>query len=817
MLKNYIVIALRRLTRERTYVLINIFSLALGIASFMILALYLRSELTYDRHQVNRDRIYRIVPRFHPAANANETSFAVSQIGIGPLLTQDYPQLGKFVRFQRTGAQAGGVSYKYEDKSRYWTDVFLADPTVFEIFTHKILYGDPKTALDSPTSIALSRTMARYYFGDANPIGKNILSPTGAPSKVTLVFEDLPENSHLRYDALISFALMDQINPNLQKNLSNTLWNVGVFTYLMVPPGFDPKQFDTLAQRFFDARMATFGKQIKTTYRMSFQPLTSIHFGEKLDGDLPTGNIFYVYGFAAVAVFILFIACINYMNLATARAAKRAKEIGVRKVMGATESQLVGQFLGESAIFTAIALVLAFGLVELALGLTSIGTLMGKEHLLGAFREPLVIGGVVVLGVVVALLAGLYPSFYLSTISPLAALTHQRRSWRAGLSMRQVLVFAQLVISIAVIACTMLMNDQMRYVHNLPLGFDKENRLLVTLRTFDVVKNLTTIKSELRRLPNVLEVSNIGIPPGTGSLQNLIPLETNEGTFEPTGVDMVPVGMNFASAFNVPVVAGRAFDESIATDGREAILVNESLVKKMGWTQPIGKRVQAGPMTIKVVGVVKDFHYASLHNVVGPLVLRPIPDQTGPVPEALKNYTSMNIVIALTGVNLRQTIGAVEKIIRKFDPRTDFAPDFLDDRLNKQYRSENDLMKLTGIFAMICIFISVMGLFGLTAFTTEERTREIGIRKVLGASEGQIIGMLSKPLLVLIVIAAVPAIFASYKAISTWLERFVYHTSISALTFVVATVLVTIVALLTVALQSRKTAQSEPVEALRYE
>ena len=817
MLKNYIVIALRRLRRERTYVLINIFSLALGIASFMILALYLRSELTYDQHQVNRDRIYRVVPHFHPATSAKETSFALSQFGIGPLLTQDYPQIGKSVRFQRTGQGANGISLKYEDKSRYWDNVYLADPTVFEVFTHQIVYGDPKTAFDTPTSIALSRTVARYYFGDQNPVGKNLLSPTGVPYKVTLVFEDLPENSHLRYSALMSFTLMDTINPSINKNLAGTLWNVGVYTYVMVPPGFDPRELDTLAQRFADARMATMAKQIKTTYRTSFQPLTDIHFGEKLDGDLLTGNIFYVYGFAAVAVFILLIACINYMNLATARAAQRAKEIGVRKVLGATESQLVGQFLGESAIFTAIALVLALGLAVLALGLTPIGSLMGKEHLLSAFREPLVVGGVLVLGAVVAFVAGLYPSFYLSAISPLAALTHVKRSWRAGLSMRQVLVFAQLAISIAVIACTMLMNDQMRYVHNLPLGFDKENRLLVTLRTFDVVKNLTTIKGELRRLPNVLDVTNISVPPGTGNSQNLIPLETNDGTFEPTEVDMVGVGMNFTKGFNVPVVAGRAFAEDIATDAREAILVNESLVRKMGWSNPIGKRVQAGPNTIKVIGVVKDFHYASLHNAIGPLVLRPIPDQLGNVPEALKIYTSMNIVVAVTGVNLRDTVSAVEKVIRRFDRKSDFEPRFLEDRLNELYQSENDLMELTGIFAMICIFISVMGLFGLTAFTTQERTREIGIRKVLGASDGQVIGMLSKPLLVLIVIAAIPAIFASYEAIDKWLERFVYHTSISALTFVIAIVVVTIVTLLTVALQSRKTAQSEPVEALRYE
>jgi putative ABC transport system permease protein len=557
---------------------------------------------------------------------------------------------------------------------------------------------------------------------------------------------------------------------------------------------------------------------IKMSFAATFQPLAETHFGEQLQKDLPTGNVFYLYGFGTVAVFILLIACINYMNLATARATKRAKEVGMRKVLGASRAQLIVQFLGESFAFTAIAAVAGLLLAQGALSLTPIGSLMGKEHLFTAMSEPLVLLSVVGLVVLVGVVAGLYPAFYLAAISPMAALTRVRRSWRSGLSMRQSLVLLQLLISIGVIACTLLMRDQMRFVHSMPLGFDKDNRLIVTLRGYDVVKNIKTLKSVLRAQPNVLDVTTIDAVPGSGNFVNVLPVETNSGAFESVSTDRIVVGSNFVDAMRLKVLEGRGFSEALATDVSESVIVNESFVQKMGWTQALGKRLKWGPSEgVRVVGVVKDFHYASLHNPIGPMMMHPIREDYANVPDQQKPLLTTSIIVVMSGENLSGTVDAVQSAISKFDPRFNFEPVFLDDKLSELYRSESSLMKLTGIFSGICIFIAVMGLFGLAAFTTEQRTKEIGIRMVLGASDSQIAFMLSRYLMPLVLFAAIPASILSYYAIERWLQRFVYRAEIGWLVFVGSTLAVALVAVLTVMLQSLKTTRADPIKALRYE
>jgi len=811
--KNYILIALRKLSREKAYVLINILSLALGIAGFLVLGLYIRSELTYDEHHVNHDRIYRLNMFFQLNASAEPDHFAVSQNGIGPLMVKDFPQLGQQVRFRPSTQNV----LSFEDKQRQWEKVYLADPTVFDIFTHKVLYGDIKKAFASPYSVAISETMAKYYFGEGNPIDKK-LSSGAFDYTVTLVFEDLPENTHLRYDALFPIALMDIFTPGFSANYANTLWNVGLYTYLMVPEGFDPKDFGPISQKFFDTYMAETAKRLKGHGEPRIQKLTDIHFGEKLSGDQLIGNIFYVYGFAAVALFILIVACINYVNLATARAMKRAKEVGMRKVLGASRPQLIAQFLGESMTFTAIALVVALAFIYLALTVTPLGTLMGKEKLIAELLQPEVVAGVFGLAVVVAVASGLYPALYLSSISPLAALTYVRRSWKTGFSLRQVLVLAQLVISIGVIACTLLMIDQMRYIHSKPLGFDKNNRLLVTLRGYDVVKNFKTIRGELRNQTGVKDVTLISFIPGVGHSINLMDVETQDGVFEPTGMHRIQIGLNFIQAMGIEMAEGRPFSEDLATDARESALVNESFVKKMGWTKPLGKRFEiGGGRMLSVVGVTKDFHYASLHNEVGALMMHAIPEVLTPPPENQKALTTTNFVVVMSGDNVPATLKAIEAVIVKFDPKFNFEPVFLDDKLNELYKTESNLMKLTGVFSAVCIFISIMGIFGLAAFTTEQRTKEIGIRKVLGASDSQIVTMLSRPLLWLVLCAALPASYVGYRAIDAWMERFAYRTDISLVTFGLATGLVCLIALTTVVMQSLRTTNANPVDALRYE
>ncbi|MEQ8954581.1 MAG: FtsX-like permease family protein [Gammaproteobacteria bacterium] len=812
----YFLVALRRLVKERIYVAVNILSLALGIGSFLILALYLRSELTFDRHFENHENIYRLSTHFTPS-NAPAANFALTQEGIGPLLVGDYPQIGDFVRFRN----ASQSILRYEELSFDWENIYLVDENVFDVFSHEIISGDVETAMDNPASIAISASMARAYFGDEDAVGK-VLQSDSLDYRVTLVFADLPENTHLKYDALYPYRILAQFTPNYEDNYTRSLGGVGQYTYFRISPEFDLGSFPGLIDEFKENYMSDVLTRMNAQFDARLTPLADIHFGESLPGDQPNGNVFYLFGFGAVAAFILIIACINYMNLATARATKRSQEVGMRKVVGATRRQLMLQFLGESAVFTAIALMLGIVAAVFALAFTPIGTLMEKESLLAGLVEPSVLLGLISLAVIVALVSGLYPAFYLSAISPKAALTRVRDSWRSGLSIRQLLVLAQLMISIGVIAATLLMSQQMRYISSKPLGFDKENQVMLTLRGADLIEQFPTLRNELLANPNIIEVVDTNMIPGFGNAINMIPMEDNDGVMNPEQIDRIMVGLNFINGLGIEVLEGRAFSEEMGTDAENAMMVNEAMVRKMGWDEPIGKQIGDGPgFTANVIGVTADFHYAPLNNEIGPLLIQPFVPDYSETPPQTRPLQTRSLIINISGDAVGATLEEIEDTIRQFDPAQVFDPQFLDAELDNLYRAETNLMNLTEVFAGICILISAMGLFGLASFNTEQRNREIGVRKVLGASSSQIILMLCRNLSVLIVIAAIPAVVASYFTIENWLSRFAYRAEPglfgTMLPFAIAVLLVAAIALITVALQSFKTAQSNPVQALRYE
>lgn len=816
MLKMYLLVALRKLAKEKVYVLVNILSLALGIASFLILALYLRSELTYDQHFTNYKNIYRVSSHF--GQSTGETAnFAVSSEGLGPLLVQDFPQIEATVRFRNSSQNV----LRYEDKRFSWDDIYLADENIFDVFNHDILAGDVNTAFDDTNSIAVSESFAKTYFGDEDPIGK-ILESDSYSYRVTLMFADLPENTHLKYSAIYPYRVLAQFTPNYQDNYIRGLTGVGIYTYLVVNPAFDTGSFEGIVEEFVAKYMVEGLARMNGSFNAVLTRLDDIHFGVSHFGDQPNGNIFYIYGFAAVAIFILLIACINYMNLATARATKRAKEVGMRKVVGASRGELISQFLGESLIFTLLALALGVALAVIALTFTPIADLMGKAALLGDLFTPAAFGGILLLGILVTFMSGLYPAFYLSSISPKAALTKIQNSWRGGLSIRQVLVFAQMAISIGVIASTLLMSQQMRYVASKPLGFDKENKVWIELRGVDVIEDIATIRNELLAETNINEVIETSMVPGFGNAVNVIPVENNDGVINPEQVDRMIVGLNFIDAMGIEVTQGRAFSPERDAGLTNVIMVNQSMVDKMGWDDPIGKQIgNMENFQTNVIGVVQDFHYAPLNNQIGPLVIQPIVNDFSQVAPQTRALQRRSIIVSITGEDVPETLKIIENKIRQFDPAHIFDPSFIDARLNELYRSETNLMQLTEIFAAICIFISAMGLFGLAAFNTQQRSREIGVRKILGASSPQIIVLLCKSVIAMIAFAAVPAIIVSYVTINNWIERFAYRFEPTILQmlipYLVAVLAVTGVALATVIAQSLKTAQSNPVDALRYE
>lgn len=816
MFKMYFLVAVRKLMKERLYVLVNILSLALGIGSFLILALYLRSELSYDQHFSKHEDIYRISTHF-TQNNGTSADFAVSQEGLGPLLVKDFTQLGAHVRFRNSTQNV----LSYEDKQFRWDDIYLADENVFEVFDHEILAGDVNTALEDINSIAISESFARSYFADEDPIGK-VLHSDSNDYRVTLVFADLPESTHLKYSALYPYRALSKFVPDYEDNYIRGLTGVGVFTYLLANPSFDTASFDGIVTQFVDTYMQEGLARMDGTFRASITPLDEIHFGPSYPGDRPNGNIFYVYGFAAVALFILLIACINYMNLATARATKRSKEVGMRKVVGATRGQLIAQFLGESLVFTVIAMLLGIFMAVLALTFTPIATLMGKEALLSSLASPTVLAALVMLALGVTILAGLYPAFYLSAISPKAALSKVSNSRRGGLSIRQLLVFAQLTISIGVIACTLLMSQQMRYVANKPLGFNKENQVWIDLRGVDVIEDIPLIRSELVANPNIIEVSDTAMLPGFGNAINVIPVENNEGVIGQEQVDRIIVGPQYLETLGIEVVQGRGFSVERDTTPSTVIMANQAMVRKMGWDDPIGKQVGNTPnFQATIIGITSDFHYAPLNNEIGPLLIQLTSNDFSNLPPQTRALQQRSLIVNITGQNVPETLRFIEQAIRQFDPNHIFSPSFIDARLNELYRSEISLMELTEIFAGICIFISAMGLFGLAAFNTQQRNREIGVRKILGASSGQIIVLLCRSVIVMIGIAAIPAAVFSYAAINSWLQRFAYRLEPNLLQallpYGIAILAVAVVALATVALQSMKTAQANPVDALRYE
>lgn len=801
--------ALRIFYREKTYALINLSGLSLAIACCLILGLYLRSELTYDRHHVRHKEIFRVVGEY--TTSGNSARCAVTPIPFGPMLKENYPEVRDYVRF----SQLGRILIRSNDKALYWEDAYSADANVFDIFTHKILYGDPKTALKDPSSAAVSETFARKYFGDVNPIGKTIqaeLVPQ-IPRKITLVFRDLPENTHLKYHVLFRF---EDLPPSVDRR--RMLFNIGLFTYLVMPENYDVSDFKAISTSFFARFMEDTGKAIGQTWQSWLQPLADIHLYSDVSYDRPGGNRYYIYGFAAVAVFILLVACINYVNLAIARSARRTKEIGMRRILGVPRGRLVFRFLGESVLFAIIAMVIGIALVEIAIKLTPLNELFGKSLTFGLRDEPVLLLWIMGLSLFVGLISGLYPAAYLSSISPLSAVTSSQGGGRGSFRLRELLVLIQFTVSVIVIACTLAMAMQMRYVANKPLGFEKHNRVIINLRGLDLIEKYPVIKNELLQDSRILGVSVSDAPLGLERFSILhSTVDSEDGAPGKIILANMHVGNDFVEVMGMQLVSGRDFSKRLLTDVGTTFVVNETLANNRGWKNPLGKRIQMGGINGKVIGVVKDFHAKSLHSPVEPFVLYQFDDNYQNVSPEVRAAIGRTLIVNIAGKDVQPTLRLLQDKFTAYDPKHPFEYEFLDEMIDELYLSEERLMKMVGIFAGICIFISCLGLFGLAAFATEQRSKEIGVRKVLGASASQIILMLSRKTLWLVFAGSIVASIVAYYAIEEWLSGFAYRVGIHPLIFVVSAAVVIAVAFITIALQSYKTAQTDPAQTLRYE
>ncbi len=743
---------------------------------------------------------------------------ALSSRALGPLLQRDYPKsVETYTRFRALTLDER-PTFRHGSTAFSWDDVFITDPNVFDVFSHNVIYGDPHSALQDSSSIAISESFSRAYFGDINPVGE-ILSAGEDDYQVSLVFGDLPTNSHLKYDALLSINQMNSL-PEDEATLNRRLTDASLYTYFLMSEGFDGKQFGPMLERLGEERLAPVFAQMglqDLSIRFWAQNLADIHLQSTVDVDEPTGNIVYPIGFAAIAMLILVTACINYMNLSTARFMQRAQEVGIRKVMGANRNQLILQFLGEAVQFVLIALIISLILVNFLLHLSISETVVGQPLNADILFRPTVLLSVFSISLLVALFSGLYPAWYLSSVSPATAFATQRERGKSATGvLRYLLVLSQFTVSISIIATVLLMVNQMQYLASLRIGFEKENKLLVKLQGADLIENYPALRNELLSNPNILNVSIAQDVPGDRLGAYGLNVENENGELEIQMMIVMRVGAEFTDTMGMPLSQGRSLSVDQLTDSDGDIVVNQALVERMGWTQPIGKQIQ-GFIDGTVVGVIEDFNFASLHQEVDQQILVGLSDDFSAMAAGERSRVSRKLILNIRAGEREQVINNVADVMARFDPNQPFEFTLLDNQLEQMYRSEEKAILLVSLFSAVCVFISCLGLFGLASFTTEQRTKEIGIRKILGASAVQLFWLLIKNILIVTAIASALAPIGTIPVVSRWLENFAYRAALDPFSLPIATLVVFIIALATVSMQLVRTVRANPVIALRYE
>jgi len=805
MIHNYIKIAIRNLLRHKFYSMINIIGLAVGIACCLLILLYIQHELSYDRYHEKADRIYRLALSIN--FGGTEGEIATAGAPAAKAIVNDYPEVMDATRFQQTGSwfiRYGDITYK-EKRLVY------ADANVFDVFTIPLILGDPKTALAEPNTIVISEKMADKYFRTDHPVGKTLNLDATTDYQVTGVFREIPNQTHFHYDFFASLATVEDRLPQIWLSMN---WN----TYLVLREGADPKaleaKFPDIVQKYCDPEFRQFvnasWEEVKQAGgKMDFylQPLTSIHLHSNLLGELePNSDIKYVYIFSVIAFFILVIACINFMNLSTARSANRAKEVGIRKVVGSLRFQLIRQFLAESVVLSVIALFIALALVGGAL--SHFNNLAGKELSMNALINPVILFSFMAIVIFIGFIAGSYPAFFLSSFKPVTVLRQKLGSGKRGQWMRRALVVFQFTMSIILIIGTVVVFKQLNYVQNKKLGFEKE-QVFVLHDAFILRDQLESFKNEVLQNPKIASATVSGYLPVTSdrNLSAVIPEGKQEAA---TPIQNWQVDFDYIKTLGMEIVLGRDFSRAFTTDS-SAVIINEAAVKHFKWDEPIDKKMGI-PLTIDpitfaeftVIGVVRDFHYESLRNNIGPLAM------------FIRQSPSL-VSFRLKTENLSETIRYIEDKWHTFAPGQPIEFSFLDDRFDEMYRTEQRIGKIFGIFAVLAIFIGCLGLFGLAAFTAEQRTKEIGIRKVLGASISGIILLMSREFIMWAVLANIIAWPVALYVMHQWLQGFAYRTTITIWTFGLSAVLALVVALLTVSYQAIKAARANPAEALKYE
>ncbi len=797
MIKNYLKIALRNFQRHKGYSFINIAGFAIGMACCLLILLYVRHELSYDRYHEDVERVCRIVIDIR-TQTANRV-FALISPTVAPALKSDYPQVEYAARAiipSSSRLVKRKDAFFYEDRFMY------ADQELFDIFTIPFIQGATQGALIRPNTLVVSQRMAHKYFGNANPLGET-LEINQQEYEITGVVTDSPENTHMKYDLIASLETLKDWQE--MTNWYSTMF----YTYLKLRPDVNVEEFSQqvsrLADKYVGERLSSRG----TTYHYFLQPLSRIHLHSHLRYETePPGNPGYIYIFSVVGLFILLIACLNFMNLSTARAANRAKEVGLRKVVGAQKLQLIGQFLGESLLVSFLSLGLAMVIARFSIPL--LHDLTGISLRFDTLLNPIVLLSLIGCAVLVGMAAGLYPAFVLSAFRPAVTLKGTSSAGTQGFALRTVLMVVQFAISVMLIIGTLTMYRQFNFMKNQYLGFEKEQKLILPLRgEINIQENFASVKDMFSKQTSVTGVTVSSSVPGRGVSNFGIDLV---GEDDPKSQSMFHMYFDddFIPDYGIDIVAGRAFQKEMKTDFMGVFLINEAAVKAFGWSRPeeaLGKRLLTGygGRVNPIIGVTKNFHYRGLQSEVEPLVMEFLP------------WSFRYITLSIDISNLNETLAFVKSQWKALWPGHPFEHFFLDTDFDRQYRADEQIGNVFGIFTFLGLFIACLGLLGLASFTAESRTKEIGIRKVLGASVRGIVLMLSKQFTKWILLANFIAWPVAYYFMDRWLKNFAYRIDIGIWTFVLSGVLVLLIAIMTVSYQSIKAAVANPVDSLRYE
>ncbi|OQX80969.1 MAG: hypothetical protein B6D61_01255 [Bacteroidetes bacterium 4484_249] len=803
MIRNYIKVTFRNIAKRKTYSIINILGLSTGIASFLIIYLFISDEISYDRYHKNANNIYRLV-NVYDFEGVGENS-ASSPFPVAFTLKNDYPDMIKNV-VRLFNFQAPRSFVEYGEKKFNEKHFFFADSTFFSIFDYEFVKGNRETALNENGSVVITESIAKKYFGKENPIGKNIRFEQNTNLQVTGVIKDVPEQSHFTFNFIGS---MSTLRTRYGGRLPQTwVWNP-CWTYILLDDNVDPKSLEAKFPEFIQSYFYDAEKDNVTLY---LQPLTEIHLKSKLDYEIePNNSITSVYILSVIAVFLLVIAIINFINLATATSAGRAKEIGIKKVTGAYRSQLIFQFLGESVIMSFIALILALILTEFIV--PSFNDFTGKSISLNTLFEGYNIILVVSLGLIIGFLSGIYPAFFLSAFNPVSVLKSSLRSGaRSGLP-RKILVVAQFTISITLIIGTIIIRDQLNFMQDANLGFNKDNIIILPINRTPVANIYPSFKKELLNNANIISIT---------AMDDIFGASHNTHEFRPEGLPedkwqfypALVVKYDFLKTFEIDLIAGRDYLEDNKTDPMNGIIINEAMVKHLGWESPqaaLGKKFKSLRGDERVIGVFSDFHATSLHEATGPFVLN-----MKEFPREVMWFLKYMAVRVHPGSE-KEALTFIEKMWNKTAPGRPFEYFFLNEELTELYDDEKNLSNLSFIFTFMIIFISALGLLGLASFMAEQKTKEIGIRKVLGATVFSIIRNISKEFFWLILLASIFAWVIAYLIVADWLNHFAYQTTINWVIFIVAALIAMGLALLITSFRAILASRADPVDTLKYE